>query len=724
MAANTPVIIAKKSQEAVIAFLSQCFYQYQQQWNIQTIMEKVDREYAREVDYTIAQKNAQLANKLGDTNRFQNITIPVVLPQVESAVTYQSSVFLTGVPLFGVAASPDFEDEAAMMETTIDQQAIRGGWVRELTLFFRDGFKYNNSAVEVSWTREVTAAIETDLSFSATTGKPKEVIWEGNTVKRLDMYNTFYDTRVTPSQMYKDGEFAGYTELFSRIKLKQYIAQLPDQRVDNIKEAFESAYVGINVGGTTGGIKSFYIPQINPDVNLVSPALASGQMDWMAWAGLAGVNNNIDYKNMYQVTTLYARILPSDFGIRVPSPNTPQVWKFVIVNFQVIIYAERQTNAHGYIPILFGQPLEDGLQYQTKSLAQNVSPIQSIVSALSNSNIAARRRAISDRTLYDPSRITEAHINNPNPSAKIPVRPAAYGKNIGDAVHQFPFRDDQSDIVTQQMTAYTAYANIISGQNPVRQGQFVKGNKTQSEFQDVMAHANGRDQLTSIGYETSVFTPLKEILKINILQYQGGVSLFSRDKGQTVTVDPVALRKSVLNFKVSDGLTPTDKLMDSDTMMVAMQQIGSSQQLAEAYNLGPMFSYLMKIKNVNLTPFEKSPAQQSYEQAQEQWQQTIMQVMKANPNIQQSQLPPQPKPADYGYNPNAGNDVSTGGSPAATGDQSQAQPGVQVPASANPGNGQAQTPTVTTTQNSQQNVQQQLQQQNLTRNPPQKPTRR
>jgi hypothetical protein len=61
---------------------------------------------------------------------------------------------------------------------------------------------------------------------------------------------------------------------------------------------------------------------------------------------------------------------------------------------------------------------EDGLWYQTKSLAENVAPIQDVTSSLINSVIAARRRAISDRGIYDPSRITEANINSTNPSRK------------------------------------------------------------------------------------------------------------------------------------------------------------------------------------------------------------------------------------------------------------------------------------------------------------------
>ena len=40
--------------------------------------------------------------------------------------------------------------------------------------------------------------------------------------------------------------------------------------------------------------------------------------------------------------------------------------------------------------------------------------MQDLSSALANSWIASRRRAISDRVLYDPSRIAAEHINSPN----------------------------------------------------------------------------------------------------------------------------------------------------------------------------------------------------------------------------------------------------------------------------------------------------------------------
>lgn len=645
---TTPMLLSKKSQEGIIQFHKECHYMQGQNWNLREQMRKVDLAYIREKDMTSEHNRAKIANYLGDSTRFQNITVPIVMPMVESAVTYQSAVFLQGVPIFGVVSNPQHMDQALQMETVIDNQAIRGGWVREIMLALRDGFKYNLAAMEICWERSVSPAFETDLGFSTTQARPKEIIWEGNVLKRRDPYNLIFDTRVAPTDIYMKGEFAGYTELMSRIQLKAFINSLPDKMVDNVVAAFESGLgtSGVDSSSTPYG---YYTPELNPGALLQDAGKYT--TNWMSWVGASGADSKIQYKDMYEVTTLYARILPSDFNIRVPAQNTPQVWKFIIVNHSVILYAERQTNAHGYIPMLFMQPNEDGLTYQTKSLASNVMPIQDITSAMWNSVIAARRRAISDRGIYDPSRIAEHHINSDNPAAKIPVRPSAYGKNIAESYYPIPFRDDQSGILMQETQQVVQMANMITGQNPARQGQFVKGNKTLHEFSTVMSNANGRDQLVAMLLEAQLFTPLKEMIKVNILQYQGGVSLFNREQQKEIEVDPVEMRKAVMEFKISDGLMPSDKLINGDTLQTALQVIGSSPQIAEGYNIGPLFSYFIKTQGGRISEFEKSPEQVAYEQAMAQWQQTILQAIQAGATPEQLQAIPQPLPEQYNYVP-------------------------------------------------------------------------
>lgn len=632
--------LSERSQEGLVRYMKTCRDLSHAHWDIKTNMAKIDAAYMREQMNNDEHRRAEAANSAGDATKLQNVEVPVVMPQVESAVTHQTAVFLTGTPLFPVVASPEYMDAALQLETIIDNQAVRGTWARELMMMFRDGFKYNLSAVEVTWDREITAAIETDLDFDVKEGKPKEVIWEGNRVKRLDPYNLLFDVRVPVTKIHLEGEFAGYVERKSRIATKDFLARLPNKIIGNVKAALESS----------GDANSYYEPTINPKA-LMQGSTSTENFDWEAWMTASRATASIEYKNSYYITTLYGRILPADFSIVAPGANTPQVWKFIYIN-NILISAERQTNAHAMIPILFSQPAEDGLNLQTKSLAQNVKPIQEISTTLLTSVIEARRRAISDRTLYDPSRIRSSDINNPNPTAKIPVRPSAFGKSLAEAVYPFPFRDDNSVQILQELPIFAKFADTITGQNQAQQGQFVKGNKTRHEYNDVMSNANTRPQATSILLEAQTFIPMKEILKVNILQYQGGTSLYNRNKKETVKIDPVVLRNAVLQFKIADGLTPTDKLINADGFQTALQVIGSSPQIATEYRIGKLFSYLMKTQGADISEFEKDPQLLQYEQATQAWQQTVMQLLKQNPELQQSQLPPQPKPADFGLGAN------------------------------------------------------------------------
>lgn len=643
---NTPLVVHANALKAFHEYYRYCTESFLNQDQIRDRLLYLDRSYQREMDGTADHKRAQLANRYGDTKRLQNTTVPVVLPAVEAAVTYQTSVFLTGHPIFGVAAQPQFIDEALQLETIIENQSISGGWVRQLMMAFRDGFKYNLLAVECTWDTISLPAFETTASKAE--ADIKEVVWAGNRISRCDPYNLIYDHRVAPATVHTDGELVGRIELMSRIKVKEFLSRLPNKIIPNVIKALEAVAQG-----------NYYMPAIRDTAPRQQDSqYAQRGQDWFKWIGLPDKKQKIRYQGLYEVATIYARIIPDEFSLSIPSRNTPQIFKLIYIN-GVLIYAERQTNAHAWLPILMSQPLEDGLGHQTKSLEENVLPIQEITSTLWNSVLSARRRAVHDRTLYDPSRIAPEQINNPNPSANIPVRPAHYGKPLSEAVYPFPFRDDQTGVILQETGAILNMANLITGQNPARQGQFVKGNKTQREFETVMGNANGRDQTTSLHLEAQLFTPLKHIIRSNILQYQGAEILLNRQQQKQIKIDPTALRKAILEFTLTDGLLPTDKVINSDAFSVAVQSMATSPQIGAGYNLAPAFSYLMKTQGADLRPFEKSPEQLAYEQALASWQQMAVEAIKAGAT--QQQLPPQPLPEQYGYVPGAGQAAQAAG---------------------------------------------------------------
>jgi hypothetical protein len=284
--ADTPLKIGRKAQEGIMQYLKTARQAQTTIYNLREHFRNIDLAYQREQDLTEEQWRAKIANKYGDATKYQNVTVPMVMPQVESAVTYQASVFLTGTPLFGVVAPPENMDPAIQMETVIDDQAIRGGWVNEFMLAFRDAFKYNAYFMEVDWIQETTASLETDIKFSVSEAKPKQEIWSGNRVRRLDPYNTIYDLRVPLSKMHIIGEYAGYTEIMSRMQLKAFVASLPGKIIDNIVDAFESG-IGTTTLSSNSYTAPFYIPMINPDINTnKNTAFGTGEFNWLAWAGI------------------------------------------------------------------------------------------------------------------------------------------------------------------------------------------------------------------------------------------------------------------------------------------------------------------------------------------------------------------------------------------------------------------------------------------------------
>ena len=107
------------------------------------------------------------------------------------------------------------------------------------------------------------------------------------------------------------------------------------------------------------------------------------------------------------------------------------------------------------------------------------------------------------------------------------------------------------------------------------------------------------------------------------------------------------LRKAVLDFKVTDGLIPADKVLNSETFAVALQVFGSAPQIAAEYNVGKLFSYMMKTQGSEISEFEKSPEQIAYEQALGQWQQLAAMAIDKEVVFNT----PQPLPEQFGYNP-------------------------------------------------------------------------
>lgn len=611
MAEAEVIHISDSAQERLSQYIKNCFLLREEGFQNRDRFEVVDRAYQREADATEEQRKAKLANRAGNVYKVQNITVPMVMESVENSVSFLSSVYLMDYPIFKFGADPDNEDLALQWNTLVGEDQIYYGWTGQLNVAFRNGEKYNFSPIEVEWCDEKRYIPKNGTGNRGVA--IEQVIYSGNKITSHDPYNVIYDKRVPLHRVHIDGEFIGYVKSMTRIELKRYLYNLPN-RLKNDKKAFEAPAWELE----------YYIPEINPSVTTQSKTSADN-FDWIRWV-TDQAQKHIKYSNMYIMAVLYARIMPFEFGIRAPKDQTPDIWKLVCVN-GVMVYAEPVPNAHDYLPMIIVQPFVDNLDQQTKSSAENQLPFQEMTSALWNAKLQSARRRVTDRMLYNPLLIEPDHINSPNPSAKIPVRPAAYGRKLEEAVYQIPFSDDNSQYFVQEANAIAEWGMRANGQNRVSVGQFQKGNKLQDEFDTVMSNAGSRERTKAIMWENYGFHPIKSMLKSNYLQFAPAGKKYNRQEESMVEINPQELRASAAEFEIGDGLLPIQKLLNTDKMTPIFQTLQSIPGLAQAYNMAPMFSYLAKTSGVDkLGKFEKTPEMMQYEQALAAWTQAAQMI--------------------------------------------------------------------------------------------------
>ena len=569
-----------------------------------------DRAYQRQLNTTAEHIKAVRANMQGDARKMQDITVPIIMPQVESAVAYQAGIFLTSHPIFGVVSTPDNMSAAMQFETVLGDQSVRYGWPRELLKIFRDGFKYNFGAACVYWKKTPLKSVVTDTNISsAGLAAIREYSYGGNCIKRIDPYNCFMDMTVAPADLHSEGEYFGWNEVVSRVQLKRMLSLLDSDKTTSATDAFNSSFAGSGQDETSA--MSYYTPEINKYLDLSTVNI--GGNNWGQWMGLAqGSNSKLSYKDHYVRTHFYCRALPSDFGSR---GNQVKMYHGIIINWSTVIFVEELNVAYDSLPCFIMQPYEDGLGYQTQSMLDNALPFQDMSSALWNVSLESKRRLIFDRLVYNPRLIDKKDIDPVSSVSRIPLRNANIGKDdnaIARAVYQIPYREDNSGTNIQMSEMISAMADQATGQNKVDRGQFQPGNKTKTEFQEVMANSSSRQQLCALTIENQFMTPVKETVKANTLQYQSAGTILNRNERQAVDVDPVELRKAMLEFKMTDGNLPADRLMNSDMLMVFLQTAQAIPAVQSEYDILGMFLYWAKLRGAYwLEDFKRNPEQQN-----------------------------------------------------------------------------------------------------------------
>lgn len=594
-------------------------------------MEEYERSFHLQTENP-NQESDEADDKVG-YYRYKDLDIGVVKTVGEADHAFYVSTLLSENPIFPVTSTNKNKDAATMMNTKLesDQRFVR--WDSALTKSLLAAAKYNLCAAEVNWEQLKSTHVGSDVNGDA---ELKESNWAGNVINYISPYNLGFDTTVPPDEVATKGDWAGYTQRMTQIRLWEYLRTLKavdPEGVNETDEMWTSTY--------NGQIK---FEPIYPEGNRKDKQSANAETNWSFEFGLDTVKDSKSkdkrhFRNTYVVWTVYVRLIPSLQAVNsVPNPNEPQIWKLIIVNGSHIVAAFLQTDYHRLLNIIVAQANPDAMELDTHSPSGQVIPMQKTIKQLLDRGFAYLDRNISDRAIIDERYIKKEDANSRIPDAKIPLRTGAPqvldgGNPMERAYKQIPFDTRGIDQVFNTISMLIEFSQFSAGINRAQLGHFVKGNKTREEFTQIMSNANSKQFLRALMLAMNFLNPMKLIIKTNILQYAEQETATSAESGERVDIDPMQIRNASLEFKLLDGLNPRAANISPEFYEFFIRMAEQIPTLNQRYAIEDMVVHMTQLAGgVNMKQYERDqplPAQEANPQG------------PGNQPTQQTQQPPQ-----------------------------------------------------------------------------------
>lgn len=605
---------------------------------------KRDKAYFRESPRSADGKPiaAHLLRDAKDTYLGDEFEIPTVFSRVDSGRAGLNNIFLSSFPVFKTIAPTELLHIQEQYDAIIEADSEKFGWVHQLSMCHLDALKYDICCAEVDWTiLSIPKTVRDEESGLQSISYQQ--VYAGNSITRIHPPNAFWDCSVPIHEVHTKGDYAGFVELYSlqRILGLLHSMEFTEQEINKLLFPSKAQREGRNFYSVVDNkVQIYEKPTVASDVPSISPEDSAAHFDIP--------DDEISDRFLsekkaivqgYEVTKLYLRTIPAVLGLPSDAPGStiPRLYLIYILNGVYLISIEELSHNHNYLPMVFSSLLNDSVGQTSKSFSHNLESLQVVANKLITLDIQSARRAISDRAIYNPHVIDPKHVNNPSATAKIPLKKSSPTADVRAAYLPVPYQDSALGTRTQQAMAVMSFADEISGQNPVTQGQFVRGNKTNQQFQESMGASESRKISMALGLAATFYFPIKEIIKYNISQFQTSEETYSRSLEKKVTINSAELQQFLPEFQIADGLLTAARRLSSEVLTIAMQNFANFPELSMEYDINRMMIDLLSTaEGMKLDRYRRSE-----EEIQQIQQQQIAQAQAESQQGQGQQQQPQ-----------------------------------------------------------------------------------
>ncbi len=562
-------------------------------------IDQVMRAYIPLSEYETKLKKGRGGNEGGESmnplTRPVSIMVPYSFAVRDTLLTYLDETFLVDRPLQYDGQGPEDIIGAKLLELVVDQQVRRQKAALIMRTAFSDGLTYGLGPSTFDWVtkwgrkattvqRPVFGLSGEILGYQPTRQNVDALLYEGNRIFSVDPYRYLPDPNVSSDRL-QDGEFVGWTLPVTIYHLQAQ--EKADPSVFNVRYLQDSP------------ARAAYTGQ-------ASSKLVPSQVSRVRDAGEGMVAGTKTLSTRYvQLLKIFITLIPKEWGLN--ELEEPEIWYFQVADDNYILSAQPIDMNHRSYPVAVASPDYDGYSITPVSRMETVQGLQTTLNWMFNSHVANVRKSINDMLIVDPSLVTMADLENPDPGKLVRLRRSAWGRGVENAVKQLTVQD-----VTRGNMADAAQLmdmiNRSTGAVDALQGIMRSGGERRSAFEAKSTTGSALSRLQSLARVMGIqyMQDLAYFYASHTQQYMSEATALkatgtwpeelAREYGQAgqVVVSPFDL---LVDFDVvyRDGSTPTSGAENAEVWGQLMQQLLASEWANQVFDVPRIFIHVARL---------------------------------------------------------------------------------------------------------------------------------
>lgn len=518
--------------------------------------------------------------------------------QLSDVETYLLNLFAPDMTLFEGIASESSQTKSLAVANELNNEGIQAQHYTELFKFVRSALRYNFAMMCVDWVEKTGTVFVPGPGGQVQ--RTQGTVWEGNVLKTLDPYNSFYDLSVSPTMLARDGEYFGWVELISGFQAK---------RMENEKHLFWTSR--FSDAYSPGAQSSDYMYYTKP------PHLAhiteDAAVDWPSLIGGIADPKIKDSVPSLEAVHFIGWFDPEMFGTSKPTESvagTLELWHLIVIGGKYLAYAERMNDTQGLLPVVASVPVPDITQRRLPSLAESLIPPGQYGSFLFNYSAQAARKALGGIILYDQERLPFGELPQGDlVNRHIAIRTSSSAPNVDSAFKQINDAPELSAVPTQLSAIYDLMQRVAPTDFVKQMTDLERATRFQAA--SVAQGGSRRNLMLARLIYVQAISPLSMMMAKNVLMHKAQITYIEPTTKEKVTVPTASLLDAGIEYTIGTGIRGLDRLILIDTYKELFAMILQSPQANQRIDLVRLLNYLSSLSGdaANLSQFELTDEQ-------------------------------------------------------------------------------------------------------------------